>query len=43
MRLEAGRKLSLFGIGLLAALSIVPPAWAAAGKPNIVVIWGDDI
>ena len=37
------RRLSLFGIGLLVLALAAPLAWAQDSKPNILVIWGDDI
>jgi arylsulfatase len=38
------RKFSLFGIALLAALALIAcPAAAQQKRPNILVIWGDDI
>jgi hypothetical protein len=37
------RKFSLFGIALLAVLALIAGPAAAQRKPNILIIWGDDI
>ena len=42
--LKCLRKFSLFGSALLTALALVAgPAAAQQKKPNILIIWGDDI
>ena len=41
--MRVSRSLPMLVLGVVIAVAVVPPATAQTKKPNILVIWGDDI